>query len=114
MENPKEKKLDFQDIKPEHSVVIQFHYGLPSLDPLHALENEISNLIELSGVGHYDGHELDIDDKAGYLFMYGPNAEHLYKVVKPVLEKASFMKGASAVLTFKYANDKETNIVLEI
>lgn len=110
----KEKRLTLPKKKPDHSVVIQFSYGLPSLDPLHALENEMSRLIELSGIGNYDGHEMDMDDKEGYLFMYGANAEHLFKVVKPLLDKTDFMHGARAVLTFKYANEKETNIVVDI
>jgi hypothetical protein len=108
------KKTLVKKNKPEHAVVVHFMYGINSLEPLHALENELSRIIKVSGVGFYDGHEVAVDDSDGFLYMYGPNAEHLFKVVKPILEKAEFMKGAKAYLYFRYGNAKQTELEVEI
>ncbi len=92
------KEADDQLLK--HSVIIQFRYGLEELDPLHQLEMELTKLISEKGVGEYDGHEIAMDLSDGFLYMYGPNAEALFKGVQPLLERTEFMKGAIANLRF--------------
>lgn len=41
-----------------------------------------------------------MDYSDGFLYMYGPNAETLFKTVKPILGSENFMKGAVATLRF--------------
>jgi hypothetical protein len=65
----------------DHSVIIHFFYGMDTLDPLHELEDKMSVALELSGIGLCDGHEIAMDDTDGFYFLYGDNAETVFKTV---------------------------------
>lgn len=82
------------------SVIIDCWYGQDSLDDLHALDIKLWTLLEDSASGDYDGHELNMDGTDGRLFFYGPNAEALFKAVRPVLAAIPFMQRATATLKF--------------
>lgn len=84
----------------EHAVIIHFTYGIQGLDRLNQLEKELENIITGSNLGEYDGHEIAIDYSDGSLYMYGPNAETLFKGIQPTLNSFNFMKGASVKLRF--------------
>lgn len=84
----------------EHAVIIYFDYKKDDLEPLHNLEDKLEKIIEKNNVGEYDGHEISTDYNDGMLYMYGPNAVNLYKIIKPTLESTDFMKGATAKLRF--------------
>lgn len=86
--------------EPEHAVIIYFDYGMESLDPLFELCDKLENVIEAAAVGEFDGHEIAMDGSDGSLYMYGPNAETLFKTVKPTLDEVPFIKGAIAKLRF--------------
>lgn len=79
---------------------MHFTYHKDTLDPLHGLEKELEKVIEEKAVGEYDGHEIALDMSDGFLYMYGPNAEKLFKEVKPILEITDFTKGTLATLRF--------------
>jgi len=98
----------------EQSVVVHFLYGIEELDPLHELEAELRKTIDEAGVGEHDGHEIAMDSTDGFLFMYGPNAEVLFKTVLPILEKTPFMKGAIAKLKFGPSGEDAPEIEVEI
>lgn len=98
----------------EHAVIISFHYPHDNLDLLHELEIRLTKIIADNKVGDYDGHEVSMDDTDATLFMYGPNAEVLFKTVKPLLEQTAFMKGAIANLIFGPAGTKAPMIEVEI
>jgi hypothetical protein len=83
-----------------HSVIVSFWYGNSNWDPFYEWEEELRDLLNDSSIGIWDGHALSENDTDGILFFYGRNAEELFKHVKPVLEKAEFMKTATALLTF--------------
>lgn len=97
-----------------HSVIIWFNYGFDELEPLHALEDRLREAIAQAGVGMLDGHEINMDGSDGSLYMYGPNAEALYKAVKPVLEQVDFMKGATAQLRFGHWNQEAHEIEVTV
>jgi len=82
------------------TVFIHFDYGMGDLSPLFQLEDELEEVISNQQVGIYDGHEIAIDGADGILFIYGENAETLFKTIQPTLEKTSFLQGAKAVLRF--------------
>ncbi len=84
----------------DQSVTIAFNYGLENLDALNNLSDDLEVVLEKEAVGELDGHEIATDKSHGFLFMYGANAENLFKVARPVLLQASFMKGAKATLRF--------------
>jgi hypothetical protein len=85
---------------PQHSVIITFNYGLDDICYLHELETKLSELLDSHEVGYWDGHELAMDNSDGILYFYGPNAEALFKVMKPILDSTDFLEGAIANLRF--------------
>jgi hypothetical protein len=100
--------------KPEHAVIVHFNYGMDELDPLHDLENKLEKVITENEVGEYDGHEIAIDYSDGFLYMYGYNAETLFKTVKLTLEATEFMRGAMAKLRFGPPEDGVLEIEVKI
>ena len=84
----------------EHALIVKFNYGYKDLNKLFELEDKLKTVISNAGVGEYDGNEIAIDGKDGSLYMYGQNADNLYKVVKPILEATPFMKGAKVKLRY--------------
>jgi hypothetical protein len=94
-----------------HSVVIWFDYGIEDDDPFYELSDKLRMTVEEKGVGIYDGHEMELFNSDGSFYMYGPNAETLFKAVLPVLQEYHFMKGAIAVLRFGSSDDaKEIDV----
>lgn len=84
----------------DHSVIISFDYGLKDPSPLQNLEDELKKTIEEKSLGEYDGYEISEDLRHGCIYMYGSNAEDLFKGIKRVLDQSPFMKGAKAKLIF--------------
>ncbi|MFN6946513.1 MAG: hypothetical protein ACK4ND_16320 [Cytophagaceae bacterium] len=102
-------------VKEEHAVIIYFQYGLESLDPLHELEGELRNLLNEHKVGRLDGHEVEWFNVDGFLYLYGENAETLFKCIKPTLEACPFMRGAEVQLYFgpgRGENERQLTITL--
>ncbi|NND32047.1 MAG: hypothetical protein HKN76_05600 [Saprospiraceae bacterium] len=98
----------------EQSVIISFNYGNDSLDPLHRLGDRLSYLLDQSDAGYYDGHELALDNADGAIFLYGRNAETVYKLIEPELDKVDWMHGAEVTLTFgSNQNAKRIEFTLE-
>jgi hypothetical protein len=67
----------------EHAVIIYFNYGKEDDEPFYELSEELGKVIEMQQAGWYDGHEIAMDNSHGSYYMYGPNAEILFKAVKP-------------------------------
>ena len=90
----------------EHAVIVTFTYiGSTDLDPLFALELQLESAISAARVGEYDGNDVAVDGSDGTLYMYGPDADKLFAVVRPVLEACSFMKGATVKLRYGPPDD---------
>ncbi len=80
----------------EHAVIVSFAYGgSTDLQPLFVLEEKLESGIAAARVGEYDGNEIAVDGSDGTLYMYGPDADKLFEVVRPILENSSFMRGAA-------------------
>lgn len=99
---------------PEQAVIIIFNYGIQDLDPLYELEEKLESVITENQVGEYDGHEIAVDYSDGILYMYGPNAELIFKVIKPTLESFDFMKGAFVRLRFGPPSDDTKEITITL
>ena len=98
---------------PEHALIVQFFdYPGPELDPLHELEEALSNAIDAAGAGMYDGHELAIDDSDGRLYMYGPDADGLIAAVRPILQRCPFTAGALVTLRCGLPGNREVRFRL--
>jgi len=100
--------------KIEHAVVVHFAYGSRDLTRLFALEKKLEAAIAKAGVGEYDGNEVAVDGSDGYLYMYGPDADRLFEVVKPILQSTPFMHGATAKKRYGPPSDgvKESVVVI--
>jgi len=85
---------------PEHSVIVDFYYGSRDLQRLFDLEDELDRAITSAGVGEYDGNEIAVDGGDASLYMYGPDADRLFAVVRPILETTDFTRGARAHLRY--------------
>ena len=108
---PKKEK----DFSKDHSVIISFlNYPSDELDILHELDMKLDKIIQKQNVGFYDGHEIAVDGYDGTLYMYGPNAENLFKVVKPILEETKWLKGAIANLRFGKFDEDAPELEVEL
>jgi hypothetical protein len=58
------------DRPPDHAVIAHFDYLSDSLEPLHAIEDELEAAIASSSVGEFDGNEIAVDLSDGSLYMY--------------------------------------------
>ena len=84
----------------EHTVIVHFPYGSTDLSRLFALEDKLIEALEKAGTGEFDGNEVAADGSDGFLYMYGPDADELFKTIKPILESVDFMKSATARLRY--------------
>ncbi len=84
----------------EHAVIAHFNYGQTDLAPLSALEDELIKAIAQASAGEFDGNEVATDGSDGFLYMYGPDADGLYRAIEPVLAASPLMRGATVTLRF--------------
>ena len=94
----------------DHLVVISFNYRIDSLEPLHQLGDRLSFLMDQCGEGYYDGHEQAVNDTHCSMFIYGRNAEYIYKRIEPVLFEVDWMDGATVCLQFGRGSDQVRSI----
>lgn len=85
---------------PEQAVIVYFKYGSTDLERLFNLEQQLESAISDADVGEFDGNEIAANGSDGYLYMYGPDANRLFEVVKPILEATTFTRGASVKLRY--------------
>jgi hypothetical protein len=83
---------------PDQAVLVHIagpmHYGIGLGD----LEDALIEAIERADVGEFDGNELGPEDAT--LFMYGPDADHLFAVIEPVLWRAALPAGSHATVRY--------------
>jgi hypothetical protein len=98
----------------EQAVIVQFHYGLSDLGPLHDLEDKLSAAIKSARVGEFDGDEVATDGSNGRLYMYGPSADAIFEAVGPILKAADFMKGAEVRRRYGPPNAGAKEVTVQI
>ena len=76
----------------DHAVIAGFEYGSTDLDALFEVGRQLEAAIDEAGVGEFDGNEIAVDGSDGSLYMYGPDADKLFEVVRPVLERAECLR----------------------
>ena len=116
------KVIDLEKLPPpsppsgndEHSVIVHFNSGIDELEEVHKLEDKLVDCLKDSNVGWWDGHEVAMDNSEGWIFLYGRNAESLFKKVQPILENSNLMKGAIANLRFGPPEGSAPEINIEI
>jgi hypothetical protein len=86
--------------KAEQEVEVHFEYGSTNFQLVYALGDQIESAVAEAKVGEYDGHALPADGSEGRYFVFGPDAEAIYRAIAPVLESSSLMRGATVTLWF--------------
>lgn len=81
-------------------VEIHFEYGSTNFQYVYALGDQIQLAVAEAKVGEYDGHALPADGSEGRYFVYGPDAEAIYRAIAPVLEASPMMRGARVTLHY--------------
>lgn len=99
---------------PQHEVVVHFLYGSTNFQHMYALEDVLRSKIAEAGVGEYDGYEVPEDGSEGSFYMFGPDAEALYRVIRPFLAESPFMHGATVTLWFGPKSRKTQKRVIEL
>lgn len=80
----------------EQAVIVRFAPVPRNLDGLYRLEDQLTDVLGRSGYGEYDGHDIALDGRDGYLYFYGPDADRILAAVQPLLRATSFLRGAVA------------------
>lgn len=84
------------EVSQEQAVIVHFNYGSSDLQRLIDVKRQIELALSMTGAGDLHGTEITVDGSHGSLYLYGPDADRLFEVVRPALESASFMQGAKA------------------
>jgi hypothetical protein len=82
----------------EQAVIVKFRCAWNDLDALHAIEDKLSDAIEVAGAGECDGHEVSLDFSEATFYLFGTNAEELFAIAKNVLEPEAFVLDAIATI----------------
>jgi hypothetical protein len=79
---------------------LYFHYGRQDMQAVFDLGDALEKAIQNAGAGEYDGNEMATDGSDGTLYMYGPDADHLFEVVHPVLKSVDFIKNVTVRIRY--------------
>lgn len=94
--------------------MVRFLYGSTNFQHMYALEDLLRHAISDAGVGGYDGHDVREDGSEGVFYLYGPDAEALYRAVGPLLTESALMHGATVTLWFGPHGRRTQKRVIEI
>ena len=84
----------------KQEVEISFPYGSTNLQYLYALGDQLDVAISDAKAGEYDGYEVKSGGSKCKLFLFGPDAETILRVISPVLEASPLTRGAEIKLLF--------------
>jgi hypothetical protein len=94
----------------EHAVIVHISNSTDQHIGLDMIEDPLIDAIETAGVGEFDGNEIGPDE--ALVFMYGPDADALWRVVEPVLRDANLGPGSYAVQRYGPPGAHEAQIDL--
>ncbi len=84
--------------KEDHAVLIYFKYNDDSIDGLHVLEEKIIKAVK--GIGEYDGHDISFKLHEGILYIYGENADAIFKAIKNILVSSKIISNIEVTLRY--------------
>src|SRR3974390_574677 len=76
-------------------VEVRFDYGSTNFQFVYAIGDQIQVAVAEAKGGEYDGHEMTADGSEGRFFVFGPDAEAIFRAIRPVLEASPLMRGAT-------------------
>ncbi len=79
--------------------------GVDDLDALIALQDQLAQAIEPSGIDQVDGHEIAMDGSEGSLYAYGPDAKAMLAAALPVICRSPLAAGGRAYLRYGAVDD---------
>jgi N12 class adenine-specific DNA methylase len=94
--------------KHEEAVIVHFDYGQKDWSRFFEFEKTLEEAIAKAAVGDYDGNELATDGSDGSMYMYGPDADALFAIIKPRLMSASFLRNVVVTLRYGAVTDPTT------
>jgi hypothetical protein len=98
----------------EQEVEVHFVYGSTNFQYVYSLGDEIQLAIAEAKVGEYDGHAIPADGSEGRYFVYGPDAEAIFRVIAPVLEASPLMRGATVTLHYGPRNWRTPKRIIKL
>jgi hypothetical protein len=94
---------------PGPAMMVHFDYYPKDRPEIHALEHRLASAIERANAGELGETETHIDGNDGYLYMYGPDADRLYRVTSPILRSSRLT--AHAEVTKWYGARTQTFVI---
>jgi|SRR5215472_1776484 len=85
---------------PKQEVEVFFAYGSTNFQYVYALGDQLQIAVSDAKAGEYDGHEITPGGSECKLFLFGPDAETILRVITPVLEASPLTRGAVITLLF--------------
>jgi hypothetical protein len=102
----------------QHALIIRFsdvgrhadEIGMDALDALLALQEDLAQAIEPSGIGEVDGNEIAMDDSEGSLFAYGPDAKAMLAAALPLICASPLARGGHVELRLGPADGADNTV----
>jgi len=98
----------------EQWVTVNFYYGSTNFQHLYALEDQLRRAVAEAGVGTYDCYEVDDDGGDAAYILFGPDAEALFALIRPLLLPHPFMQEAKVTLQFGPKKRRTAKRVIEL
>jgi hypothetical protein len=96
-------------------ITIPLHSGktgnADELKRLYALEDQLIVAMKESGAGEYDGNE--IGEGVFTIYIYGPNADRLFAVVRPILKKFRPPTGSYLIKRYGKPGSKQDRVAID-
>jgi hypothetical protein len=89
---------------------VLLHIEGEDFDRMVELSDKLTTAIESAGVGMFDGNE--IGGGTTVLFMYGPDAEHLFNTINPILLDDPSLHGAKAVVRWGSHGSPQREVII--
>lgn len=106
------QNLECNDDTRTDAVLISYE-KFDGLEEIHKVDQILHTNIP-ADIGFYDGHEINMDDTGGCFFVFGNNAEELFKRIKPLLLEFEFLKDANVYLEFTKGLKAVSNLELKL
>lgn len=79
---------------PGPAMMVHFDYYPKDKARIRALEHRLEQAIKRAGAGALGETELHADGNDGYLYMFGPDVDRLYRVTAPMLTASRLTRSA--------------------
>ncbi|MCP3718993.1 hypothetical protein [Paraburkholderia sp. CNPSo 3281] len=94
---------------PGPAMMVHFDYYPKDRPQIHTLEQRLASAIERADAGELGETEIHLDGNDGYLYMYGPDPDRLYRVTSPILKSSRLT--AHSEVTKWYGARRETFVI---